>query len=153
MRISSSAFTEGARIPRRYTCEGKNVSPPLEWGDIPEEAASLALIMSDPDAPGGTFTHWVVYNIPPMPVSLPEGESLRALFPEDVIEGRNDFGRQGYGGPCPPRGGGSHRYFFRLLALNMMLRLKESAGRRDVLMAIRDCLVDEATVMGVYSRS
>lgn len=153
MKISSTAFTEGGEIPIRFTCEGENCIPPLQWEDIPEEAVSLALIVSDPDAPGGVFTHWMAYNIPAKAASLPTCESLRARFPAKVVEVRNDFGHQGYDGPCPPRGDGSHRYFFRLLALNATLTLGENASRKDFLIAIRDCLIDEASLMGVFARS
>jgi Raf kinase inhibitor-like YbhB/YbcL family protein len=108
--LTSSAFSAGKSIPHRHTCDGDDLSPPLAWSDLPEGTRSLALIMDDPDAPGGTFTHWLAWGIDPGAGGLGEGEAPPG-------EGKNDFGSTGYGGPCPPRGHGPHRYFFRLYAL------------------------------------
>src|SRR5919197_6162289 len=120
LEITSGAFEEGATIPRRHTCDGENVSPPLAWSGAPEGTRSLALIVDDPDAPVGTFAHWLAWGLDREAGGLGEGERAPS-------EGRNDFGRTGYGGPCPPRGHGRHRYFFRLYALAGELDLAAGA--------------------------
>jgi len=137
-------------IPRHYTCDGDNVSPPLEWDDIPAGAKSLALIVEDPDAPGGTFTHWVLYNIPVSMRHLPEDVRRDATLPNGARQGKNDFGKIGYGGPCPP--GGSHHYYFRLFALDCILDLAPAAEKKDVLAAMQGHILAETEVMGEYSR-
>src|SRR5438046_2963383 len=116
MQLSSDAFRQGSTIPEQYTCKGKNISPALEWAGIPEGTKSFALIAEDPDAPIGTYTHWVAYNIPADRQNLPAGlpPASRA---EGIMQGKNDFGVVGYGGPCPPMGDKDHRYIFRLFAL------------------------------------
>jgi Raf kinase inhibitor-like YbhB/YbcL family protein len=143
--LSSEAFAHGDEIPRRYTCEGEDIYPALSWSDPPAEARALALIVDDPDAPRGTFTHWLAWNIDPMAGGLGEGESAPA-------EGRNDFGTAGWSGPCPPPGHGAHRYFFRLHALDAEVHLGFSAGRPELERAIAGHVLTTAELMGRYER-
>jgi len=143
MRLSSSAFASGDVIPIRHTCDGADLSPPLAIEDIPETAVCLALIMDDPDAPVGTWDHWVAYDIP-VTGSVPEG--VRSLG----TPGRNSWRRTGYGGPCPPFG--EHRYFFCVFALDARLSLHEGVGRKQVLEAMKGHVLAEATLMGRYTR-
>jgi hypothetical protein len=150
--LSSPAFRNGEEIPRKYTCDGADASPPLNWSGIPSSSVSLLLIMDDPDAPMGTFTHWILFNIPPGRPGLPEGVPKSPSVEGIGVHGTNDFGRVGYGGPCPPRGHGVHRYFFRLYALDTSLSLRPGARRGDVLKAIQGHVVDTAEYMGRYSR-
>jgi Raf kinase inhibitor-like YbhB/YbcL family protein len=145
LTILSSAFSEGDEIPTRYTCDGDDLSPPLSWSGTPDGTQSMALITDDPDAPIGTFVHWVIFDIPPDTASLPEGVS-------DVgIQGENGFGRMGYGGPCPPQGP-SHRYFFKLYALDTSLDLPSSAKKSDVEMAMQGHVLTQGQLMGTYKR-
>jgi Raf kinase inhibitor-like YbhB/YbcL family protein len=153
MQLTSSAFENEERVPIRFTCEGKNISPPLSWEGVPENAETLALVVDDPDAPSGTFTHWVVYNLPLIPSQIREGESLSDRLSEGLREGLNDFGRQGYGGPCPPRGHGDHHYYFRLYALDQELSLTGRVTRNQLMEAIEGKQLDEAVLIGVYSRT
>jgi Raf kinase inhibitor-like YbhB/YbcL family protein len=143
MTISSPAFTNGGNIPSKYTCDGANVSPPLELHDVPATAKSLALIVDDPDAPSGTFTHWFVWNIDPKEKTIAEG----ARFPH---QGINDFGRTGYGGPCPPSG--THRYFFKLFALDRELALPSGPKRGRLETEMKGHVVARAELMGRYAR-
>jgi len=144
--IRSAAFEDGGRIPIDYTCDGKDISPALQWQGEPEETRSFALVMDDPDAPVGTFTHWILWNIPPETHSIPEGGSAGT-------EGRNDFDRIGYGGPCPPKGHGPHRYFFRIFALNVpSINLKKGATRTELTQAIEPHVLATAECMGIYER-
>ena len=152
MQLTSSAFSNEDTIPLTYTCEGDNISPPLSWSGVPAETEVLALVVDDPDAPNGTFTHWVVYNMPPGPPTLAEGASLSDRLSEGLREGLNSFGEQGYGGPCPPQGGGEHRYFFRLYALDQKLNFKGRVTRDQLMDAIEGKTVDEAALMGRFSR-
>jgi hypothetical protein len=146
--LKSSAFAEGQPIPKLYTCDGDNVSPPLEWSNVPKEAKSLALIVEDPDAPLGLFTHWIVYNLPPTTKGLPQG--VRAID-ANIPQGRNDFGKVGYGGPCPPSG--THRYVFRLYALNDTLdRGSRQLKRAELLTMMRGRSVAMGALMGTYGR-
>jgi Raf kinase inhibitor-like YbhB/YbcL family protein len=153
MRLKSSAFKNEAAIPTQFTCEGENISPPLTWDGVPEKSQALALIVDDPDAPGGTFTHWVVYNLPLIPAGLEAGASLTDRLSEGLREGLNDFGKQGYGGPCPPRGHGEHRYFFRLYALGQKLTFEGLITRSQLLDAITGKTLGEAVLMGKYERA
>ena len=153
MQLTSSAFENNDTIPTRYTCEGEDISPPLSWSGVPENAKTLALVMDDPDAPNGTFIHWVLYNLPPMPSKLEEGASLSDRLSEGLREGFNSFGDQGYGGPCPPRGDDAHRYFFRLFAVNQKLTFTGRVTRDQLMDAIEDKTVDEAQMMGRFSRA
>lgn len=152
MKITSSAFENEGTIPLRYTCEGENISPPLSWSGVPEDAKALALIVDDPDA-DGTFTHWVVYNLPISPPGLEEGASLSDRLSEGLREGFNAFGEQGYGGPCPPRGDGDHRYFFRLYALDQELNFTGRVTRDQLMDAIEGKTLEEAVLMGRYART
>lgn len=148
--LSSPAFAQGNTIPVRYTCDGKDLSPALSWDAVPE-VTSYALIMEDPDAPLGTFTHWVLYNIPPERQSLPEGLPAQETLPGIGVQGRNDFGRFGYGGPCPPPGP-PHRYRFILYGLNLPATLPKGLDRTSLLRAIKDRILFSATLEGQYGR-
>jgi Raf kinase inhibitor-like YbhB/YbcL family protein len=143
--LSSEAFTHRGEIPRRHTCEGDDVSPALSWSDPPPGTRSLALIVDDPDAPIGTFTHWLVWNIDPAAGGLAEGESGHA-------EGRNDFGAGGWSGPCPPHGHGVHRYFFRLHAVDTELDVGFRAGREQLEGALEGHVLATAELMGTFAR-
>lgn len=151
-KIYSPAFDFGAPIPSRYTCDGADVSPPLVFEHVPANAASLVLAVLDPDAPGGTFVHWVAYDLPPGLKGLPEGVPKGPLV-DGFKQALNDFGFAGYGGPCPPPGHGPHRYFFTLFALDAPgLELGPGASAREVLAAIKGHVLAEAEWMGVYQR-
>jgi Raf kinase inhibitor-like YbhB/YbcL family protein len=145
MELTSSAFDFGQLIPRRHTCEGDDLSPPLSWKELPEDASSLAVVVDDPDAPAGTFTHWLGWGLDPAAGGLPEGESMPA-------EGRNDFGEVGYRGPCPPPGHGPHRYFFRLHGLEHELELDSGADRAEFDRALSGRSVAIAELIGIYER-
>lgn len=152
MEITSSAFASGETIPTRYTCEGVDVSPPLQWTGVPDEAESLTLICDDPDAPGGTWSHWVLYDLPADTNQLEEGVPSGGEPDVGGTQGRNDFGDVQYGGPCPPPGP-AHRYYFRLYALDEKLRLPPGATRQKVLDRLQDHSVAEAELMGRYGRT
>lgn len=147
--ISSPAFENGGTIPPKYTRDGENVSPPLQWRDVPEDARSLALVIEDPDAPAGTFRHWAVYNIKPTQTALREG--LSGAEANNLDYGVNDFGHARYDGPQPPQGDGPHHYHFRLLALAVpSLELPPTAKVEDVLNAARSHKVGETEVVGTF---
>ena len=152
MKLESAAFAEGGTIPERYTCSGDDVSPPLAIRGVPKEAKSLVLICDDPDAPAGTWTHWLIWNLDPKLGLLPEA-IVKAQFAlgGSAAQGVNDFGRVGYGGPCPPPGK-PHRYFFRLFALNSSIKLAPGATRAQLEKAIKGLVVDEAFLMGRFGR-
>ena len=145
MELSSSAFEPEGEIPPQYTCDGQDVNPPLLITDVPEDAKSLVLIVDDPDAPVGDWVHWTIWNISPDTTEIAEDS-----VPANSIEGVTDFGRAGWGGPCPPSG--SHRYFFKLFALDTELTLDQSAKKADILNAIKGHIIDKAELMGTYSR-
>lgn len=145
MELTSSAFAQGQAIPRRHSCEGEDLSPPLSWSEVPEGTAGLALIVDDPDAPVGVFTHWLGWGLDPAAGGLREGEAA-------PVEGRNDFGETGYRGPCPPPGHGPHRYFFRLHALERELELEPGSGRAQLEEALAGRAVAVAELMGTYER-
>ncbi len=147
--LTSSAFKEGEMIPKKYTCDGPDISPPLRWDSVPSQAKSLALIADDPDAPMGTWVHWVIFNIPPHISDLPENVSPKDSLLSGALQGRNDFRKVGYGGPCPP--GGTHRYYFKLYALDTMLKLKSGCSKGDLLKAMEGHIVGEGRLMGKYS--
>ena len=150
--IKTAAFTNGGEIPRKYTCGGENVSPALSWAETPLQARSLALICDDPDAPGGTWTHWIVWNIPAQTSSLPEAvPASQETIAGGARQGKNDFGRIGYGGPCPPPGK-PHRYFFRLYALGTMLDVKPGASRSEMESAMKPHVLARAEWMGLFKR-
>jgi Raf kinase inhibitor-like YbhB/YbcL family protein len=147
--LTVHGFQDGDLIPTKYTCEGSDVSPALSWEGTPAGTRSFALMMDDPDAPGGTWTHWLLWNIPVTFHSL--GEHADPVPP--IRSGANDFQRTGYGGPCPPKGHGAHRYFFRLFALDQeTLDLKPGANRKQFDRAVRAHLIEEAVWMGRYER-
>lgn len=155
LAFTSTPFGSEDSIPTQYTCEGEDVSPALGWTDVPENADTLTLIVDDPDAPGQTFTHWVLFNVPGNATSLPRDLEVDAEFAHaDPVprEGANDFGDVGYGGPCPPPGDGAHRYFFRLYALDTRLDLDEGATKERVTDTMNDHVVAETTLMGTYQR-
>lgn len=143
MKISSSQIKAGKMIPRKYTCQGQNVNPPLEIGGVPENAKSLVILIEDPDAPMGTWTHWVVFNVPPT-----------SLIPENTVPGmqaKNDFQRIEYGGPCPPIG--THRYFFKVFALDATLALQEGCSRMDVEGAMKGHILSQGEFFAIYQKS
>jgi Raf kinase inhibitor-like YbhB/YbcL family protein len=150
IKLTSSAFKEGERIPRQYTCDGVNVSPPVEWTGVPKMAKTIALIADDPDAPNGTWVHWVLYNVPAENIgfveSVPTTDSLKA----GGYQGKTDFGAVGYGGPCPPSG--SHRYFFKIYAIDSELPLRAGATKADLEKAMQGHIVAQGQLMGTYSR-
>lgn len=150
MKLESTAFQPGQPIPAKYTCQGEDVSPALAWSDVPQRTKSLALIADDPDAPAGAWVHWVLFNLPATAQSLPEGvpKQDRAA---GAVQGRNDFGKTGYGGPCPPPGK-PHRYFFKLYALDSPLDLKAGATKKDVERAMQGHVAGQAELMGTYKR-
>ncbi len=153
-KLESPAFSYGSRIPVKYTCDGENVSPPLRWVGVPEGVRSYVLVVYDPDAPAGTFIHWVLYNVPAGLTELPEAVPRGEEVIEGIgVQGVNDFGDIGYGGPCPPPGHGVHRYFFALHALSVeKLDLPPGASAQEVLDAIRGKVAGYAVTMGTYSR-
>ncbi len=149
MKLRSSAFADGSDVPRRFTCDGDNLSPPLQWSGAPAETRSFVLLCDDPDAPAGTWHHWAVYDIPSTATEL----ALDAAQQAGLKQAVNDFRKTGYGGPCPPHGHGPHHYHFRLLALSTdHLRTRADASCKDVEREARKHLVAEATLVGVYER-
>lgn len=142
--VSSTAFPDGGTIPRRYTCDAKNVSPPLNFAGLPPGTRDLGLLVEDPDAPGGTFVHWVAWGFDPSKAALAEGESPSGA-------GTNGFHRRGYGGPCPPRGA-THRYVFTVFALSRRLDLKPGATADDLRRAIAGSILAEGRLVGRYAR-
>lgn len=153
MRLVSPAFEPDQPIPQRYSGDGENVSPPLNWSDVPDGTKSLALICEDPDAPGGTFRHWAIYDIAPDRNELPEAFPREHQGKDNIKQAVNDFGRHGYGGPMPPKGHGVHRYRFRLFALDCEhLSLKPEASVQDVEQAAQAHARAEADLTGTYER-
>ncbi len=151
MQITSTAFKAGESIPAKHTCEGKNVSPPLQWTGVPKEAKSLALIADDPDAPVGIWVHWVVFDLPASTTELAEDTPKSQFILGKAKQGLNDFKHLGYGGPCPPPGK-PHRYFFKIYALDAMLDLKPGATKKDVELAMARHILDKAELIGTYQR-
>jgi len=148
--LTSTAFSEGEMIPNRFTCDGEDVSPPLAWSGVPDNAQSLALVCDDPDAPVGTWDHWVLYNIPADASGLPEAVPAEPTLASGAANGKNSWGRLGYGGPCPP--GGTHRYFFYLYALDTRLVLESGATKARLLQAMEGHILDKGQLMGRYQR-
>lgn len=148
--LSSTAFEHESSIPERYTCDDEDISPDLSWSDLPDGTSSLVLIMDDPDAPAGTWVHWVLFNIPATVARLEESVPDDERLPSGAVHGQNSWGDLGYGGPCPPSG--THRYFFRLYALDENLDLGPGATKEQVLSAMKDHILGEAELMGRYSR-
>lgn len=151
MELRSKAFKEGQSIPRKHTCDGPDLSPPLEWSDVPQGTNAFALLMEDPDAATGSWVHWLLYDLPAEARSLPEGVSPTETLPRGGAQGKNDFGRLGYGGPCPPPGR-PHRYFFRLYALSSRVNLPPGASKEQLLRAMEGNVKAEAQLMGTYGR-
>lgn len=145
LAIASPAFLPNGMIPSKYTCDDADVNPPLSISDIPEKTRSLALIVDDPDAPMGTWVHWVVWNIGTGTKEIPENS-----VPPGALQGRNDFGKQGYGGPCPPSG--THRYFFKLYALDSSLTVKAGATKTQIEEAMKGHVLAQAELIGLYKR-
>jgi len=146
LNIYCEAFSYGGQIPKKYTCDGENVPPPITWGNVPQGIKSFVIIMYDPDAPGGTFIHWILFNIPPTVTSISEENADKV-----GVKGRNDFGRLGYGGPCPPPGS-THRYFIIVFALDTQLNLKEGVKLSAVLEAMKGHVIAYGEYMGKYRR-
>ena len=151
IQITSTAFADGQPIPAKYTCDGKDVSPPLQWTNTPPNTKSFALIADDPDAPMGTWVHWVAYNLSPSTGALPEGVEKSQFITGNAMQGLNDFHRLGYGGPCPPSGK-PHRYFFKIYALDTMLNLTPGLTKRELLQATNGHVLAEGQLMGTYQR-
>ncbi len=149
--ISSPSFSAGADIPRKHTCDAVDVSPQLAWSGAPAGTRSFALIADDPDAPVGTWVHWVYYDLPANATGLPENVNKVEEPPSGGRQGRNDFRRTGYGGPCPPPGK-PHRYFFKLYALDRALDLKAGASKKDVEQAMKGHILAQAELVGKYGR-
>jgi Raf kinase inhibitor-like YbhB/YbcL family protein len=149
--LSSSSFPNGTDIPRKFTCDGADISPELAWADPPAGTKSLVLIADDPDAPAGTWTHWLLYDLPPETTVLHEGVNKVDELPEGGRQGRNDFRKIGYGGPCPPAGT-PHRYFFKLHALDRMLNLNPGASRAEIEKAMQGHILGHSEWMGKYQR-
>src|SRR5712692_689410 len=148
--LTSTAFQEGQPIPRQHTCDGVNVSPALEWSGAPQNAKTLAIICDDPDAPSGTWVHWVLYNLPADRIGLGENVPATENVPGDGLQGTNDFQKIGYGGPCPPSG--THHYFFKLYALDGELSLKAGATKAELLKAMEGHIIAQTQLMGTYKR-
>jgi Raf kinase inhibitor-like YbhB/YbcL family protein len=152
IQVTSPAFKEGEVIPRDNTCEGKDLSPALQWGKVPDGTKGLALICDDPDAPVGTWVHWVIYGIPADATGLPAGVPTDKELETGAKQGTNDFKNIGYGGPCPPKGHGFHRYFFKLYALDAELALKPGATKKDLEAAMKGHILAEGQLIGKYQR-
>jgi Raf kinase inhibitor-like YbhB/YbcL family protein len=143
MKLTSKTFNHNESIPRRFTCQGDDLNPQLSIAEIPEKTQSLALVMEDPDAPGKTFDHWILYDIPPSTNEIAEGASAGTA-------GINDFGKTGYGGPCPPSG--THRYFFKVYALDKKLDLREGLDKYELQAAMQGHILDRAEMVGLYAK-
>lgn len=150
MRLTSPAFTHGGSIPALYSGLGRNLSPALQWTGVPAGTVSLALICDDPDAPGATWVHWVVYNLPPSCTGLPEGMPREPGIPTGGMQGVNSSDTIGYDGPYPPTG--THRYFFKLYALDTVLALEKAARKPALERAMKGHIIDEARLMGTFTR-
>jgi Raf kinase inhibitor-like YbhB/YbcL family protein len=151
LALRSPQLDPGGDIPRQFTCDGEDVSLPLAWGAAPAGPASFCLIAEDPDAPGGTFVHWLLYDLPANSQDLPENVPKRGQLPNGARQGRNGFGRTGYGGPCPPPGT-AHRYFFRLYALDEKTHLAAGVSREELDRAMKGHILAQADLMGRFQR-
>jgi Raf kinase inhibitor-like YbhB/YbcL family protein len=149
--LRTPVFSDGGKIPQKYTCDGADVSPALNWSDAPARTESFAVIADDPDAPRGTWTHWIIWNISPNATALPEGVPGVGESADGARQGKNDFKRIGYGGPCPPPGK-PHRYFFRLYALDAKLDLTAGASRNELEHAMKTHVLSQTELMGKYGR-
>ena len=150
IKLTSTAFQDGGIIPTKYTCDGTNVSPPLDWSGAPQTTKSLALICDDPDAPGKTWVHWVVFDLPAGRSSLPENVPPQGTIAGGGKQGMNDFKKIGYGGPCPPSG--THRYFFKIYALTAELNLESRTTKDQLWQAMKDHILAQGELMGRYKR-
>jgi Raf kinase inhibitor-like YbhB/YbcL family protein len=150
LKLTSPAFPEGGAIPKQYTCDGKDVSPPLAWSDVPAATKGFALICDDPDAPAGVWVHWVAYGLPASSTGLPEAVPPREEIPGGGRQGRNDFRKIGYNGPCPPSG--THRYVFTVSALDGTLELPAGATKGELVAALKGHVLGEGRLTGKYSR-
>lgn len=150
IKLTSSTFQEGGLIPAEYTCNGRNGSPPLAWTDVPAGTKSLALVVDDPDAPRGTWVHWVVYDLPPATKELAASVPTQDTLVGGGRQGKNDFGQVGYGNPCPPSG--THRYYCKLYALNATLNLPAGATKQELLKAMYGHILDEGQLMGRFGK-
>lgn len=150
IQLTSTVFTQGNPIPATYTCTGRNISPPLAWSDSPAGTQSFALIVDDPDAPGGTWIHWVIYNIPSTEAGLKEGTQPLERSGDGSLNGKNSWGKFGYGGPCPPSG--THRYIFKLYALDHLLSLSPGANAAQLVKAMQGHILATAELMGTYRK-
>ena len=148
--ITSSVFSEGGMIPKKYTCDAEDISPDLKWSGVPQGAKSLALICDDPDAPVGTWVHWVLFNLPADVTTLAAGLPADATLKNGARHGKNDFRKLGYGGPCPP--GGTHRYYFKLYALDTLLSLESGSTKAQLLATMKGHILAEGQLMGKYKR-
>ncbi|MBA7701763.1 hypothetical protein ES703_110509 [subsurface metagenome] len=150
IKITSPAFEEGGLIPPKYTCDGADISPPLQWDAVPQDTNSIALISDDPDAPMGTWVHWVIFGLPADTKELPENIPPDATLPNGAKQGITDFGKIGYGGPCPPSG--THRYFFKIYALDTKIDLAAGANKRELLKAMEGHILGQGQLIGKYKR-
>jgi Raf kinase inhibitor-like YbhB/YbcL family protein len=150
MEITSSAFKPGESIPSIHTCDDIDLSPHLAWRQVPEGTQSFALICDDPDAPSGTYVHWVLYNLPANTMELEQNVPKKEKLENGALQGKNDFGKTGYGGPCPPSG--THRYYFKLYALDAMLDEKPNMTKKELLKAMETHVIEEVQLMGRYKR-
>lgn len=152
INVTSPRFEKGKPIPRKFTCDGDDISPLIRWDGLPKATVSVALLMDDPDAPNGTYTHWIVYNLPADSEGLEEIVPIQKNLDNGAIQGKNDFGKYGYGGPCPPQGE-THRYFFKVFALDKKLDQEDGSDRGTLLQSIKGCIIDQGEYMGTYKRS
>jgi hypothetical protein len=150
--VSSDAFARDGQIPVMYTCDGTDISPSLSWGPVPQGTASIAILVTDPDAPGGAFIHWVAYNIPAGTRGIPAGTPGRNVLPAGSVQGMNDMGRQGYGGPCPPRGK-PHHYHFTVYALDSAVNLTGKRDGRTLAGALGGHILAQGELVGIYRRA
>ncbi len=148
--VKSDSFSDGGMIPAKYTCDGANISPQLSWDNAPKGTKSFVLICEDPDAPMGTFTHWVLYDLPADVHELPENLPQDKILPNGAKQGITDFKKVGYGGPCPPNG--THRYYFKLYALDTLLNLEPALKKEDILKAMNGHILAQGQIMGKYAR-
>ena len=150
IKITSPAFGDGGMIPAKYTCDGANISPLLQWEAVPEGTVSVALICDDPDAPMGTWVHWVLFNLPADTKELPEKFPDDETLPDGTRQGLTDFGNTGYGGPCPPSG--THRYFFKIYALDSKIDIVSIVDKPELLKAMEEHIIGQGQLMGTYKR-
>ncbi len=151
LTISSPSFSDGGTIPKQFTCDGADISPQLVWSNPPDGTKSFAVLVDDPDAPGGNWNHWTMWNLPPKLSGLPQGLSKESNLPDGTQQGLNDFPRTGYNGPCPPPGK-PHRYYFKLFALDSRLDLKPKSGKKELDAAMKGHILAQGETMGRYGR-